>query len=124
MKLLFENKRNMLSVFLTISMVFSILMSGYADITPVQDRTPQIRDAIVAAVPGVNSANDVTAAHLAAIATLEASNKSISALKAGDFDGLTALTTLDLSRNTISDISLLGELDCTDGTRDVSECHH
>ena len=110
MKLLFEKKRNILPIFLTIFMVFGILMSGYADITPVQDRTPQIRDAIVAAVPGVNSANDVTAAHLAAIATLEASKKSISALKAGDFDGLTALTVLNLSHNTITDISVLGSL--------------
>ena len=110
MKLLFEKKRDILSIFLTISMVFGILMSGYADITPVKDRTPQIRDAIVAAVPGVSSADDVTAAHLAAITTLEASKKSISALKAGDFDGLTALTTLDLTHNTITDISTLANL--------------
>ena len=60
MKLLFENKKNILSTFLTILTVFCTYISGYADITPVQDRTPQIRDAIVAAVPGVNSANDVT----------------------------------------------------------------
>ena len=101
MKLLFENKRYILSVVLTILMVFCTLMSGYADITPVKDRTAQIRDAIVAAVPGVNTANDVTATHLAAITTLNGSNTSISTLKTGDFDGLTALTTLDLSRNTI-----------------------
>ena len=110
MKLLFENKRNILPIFLTTFMVFGIHTSGYADITPVQDRTPQIRDAIVAAVPGVNSADDVTAAHLAAITTLKASKKSISALKVGDFDGLTALTTLELSQNAITDISLLGSL--------------
>ncbi len=109
-KLLFENKRYILSTFLTTLMVFGTLMSGYADITPVKDRTPQIRDAIVAAVPGVNSANDVTAAHLAVITTLECSKKSISALKSGDFSGLTALTTLDLSRNAISDISVLEKL--------------
>ncbi len=104
MKLLLKNKKYILSIFLTILMVFCTLISGYADITPVQDRTPQIRDAIVAAVPGVNSANDVTAAHLAAIATLEASKKSITALKVGDFDGLTALTTLDLSHNAITNM--------------------
>ena len=111
MKLLFANKRNILPIFLTTFIVFfTHILLGYADITPVQDRTPQIRDAIVAAVPGVNSANNVTAAHLAAIATLETSKKSISALKAGDFDGLTALTTLDLSHNAITDISMLGSL--------------
>ncbi len=108
--MLFKNKKCIVPIFLTTFIVFLTHTLGYADITPVQDRTPQIRDAIVAAVPGVNSANDVTAAHLAAIATLEASKKSISALKAGDFDGLTALTTLDLSHNTITDISVLGSL--------------
>ena len=109
--MLFKNKKCIVPIFLTTFIVFfTHILLGYADITPVQDRTPQIRDAIVAAVPGVNSANDVTAAHLAAIATLEASKKSISALKAGDFDGLTALTTLDLSHNAISDISTLGSL--------------
>ena len=109
--MLFKNKKCIVPIFLTTFIVFfTHILLGYADITPVQDRTPQIRDAIVAAVPGVNSANDVTAAHLAAIATLEASKKSISALKAGDFDGLTALTTLDLSHNSITDISVLGSL--------------
>ena len=35
--------------------------------TPVSERTPQVRDAIVAALPGVGTANDVTDAHLATI---------------------------------------------------------
>ena len=70
--------------------------------TPVSERTPQVRDAIVAAVPGVNSASDVTAAHLAAITTLYLSNKGITALKSGDFDGLTALTTIRLWDNELT----------------------
>ena len=86
--MLFKNKKCIVPIFLTTFIVFfTHILLGYADITPVQDRTPQIRDAIVAAVPGVNSANDITAAHLAAMTTLEASKKSITALKAGDFDG-------------------------------------
>ena len=40
-------------------------------ITPVKDRTTQVRDAIVAAVSGVSNADDVTAAHLAAITELD-----------------------------------------------------
>ena len=70
--------------------------------TPVSKRTPQVRDAIVATVQGVNSANDVTAAHLAAIKTLSLSSQSITTLKAGDFDGFTALTRLDLNGNALS----------------------
>ena len=77
---------------------------------PLRDRTPQVRDAIVAAVPGVNSAADVTVAHLAAITTLSLSEKSISSLKAGDFSGLTSLIFLYLDANSISDISPLENL--------------
>ena len=79
-------------------------------ITPVSERTPQVRDAIVAAVRGVNNADDVTEAHLAAIRFLFLNNKSISSLKAGDFSGLTSLTSLNLINNSISDISALENL--------------
>ena len=87
-------------------------------ITPVKDRTTQIRDAIVAAVPGVSNADDVTEAHLAAITELDMASKSITALKAGDFSGLTGLETLYLNhtsiyareKNSISDISPLKDL--------------
>ena len=81
--------------------VISRLASG---ITPVSERTPQVRDAIVAAVPGVNSANDVTEEHLAAITYLNLSNKSITSLKVGDFEGLTALEELRLYGNQISSL--------------------
>ena len=73
-----------------------------AGFIPVSQRTPQVRDAIVAAVQGVNSANDVTEAHLAAITSLYLGRDNITTLKAGDFDGLTALTTLDLAENQLS----------------------
>ena len=79
-------------------------------ITPVADRTPQVRDAIVAAVPGVNSANNVTAAHLAAITTLKIGSKGITSLKSGDFSGLTGLGQLDLHVNSITDVSPLANL--------------
>ncbi|MCY3743890.1 MAG: leucine-rich repeat protein [Candidatus Poribacteria bacterium] len=72
---------------------------------PVSQRTPQVRDAIVAAVPGVNSANNVTEAHLAAITSLDLQfrlpRKRISSLKVGDFRGLTALKSLDLKHNSL-----------------------
>ena len=68
-------------------------------LTPVCDRTTQVRDAIVAAVPGVSDCNDVTEAHLAAITRLDLENKNISSLKDGDFDGMTALYELKLQNN-------------------------
>ena len=73
-----------------------------APITPVSERTSQVRDAIVAAVPGVNSAEDVTEAHLVAITILDLQRKGITALKAGDFDGLNSLIRLWLRYNELS----------------------
>ena len=81
--------------------VISRLTSG---IFTISDRTPQVRDAIVAAVPGVNSANDVTEAHLAAITSLNLSNKSITTLKVGDFEGLTGLEELSLYNNQLTNL--------------------
>ena len=72
--------------------------------TPVSDRTPQVRDAIVAAT-GV-AANQVTEADLAAITSLDLSLKNIRALKAGDFDGLNNLTMLQLWGNKLSTLPL------------------
>ena len=74
------------------------------ELTPVSDRTQQVQDALVALVPGVDAANDVTAAHLALITNLNLSDQSITALKAGDFDGLSALRSLALAKNTLSSL--------------------
>ncbi len=77
---------------------------------PVSGRTQQVQDAIVAAVDGIDSAEDVTVTHLAAITELDLNDKSISALKSGDFEGLTSLISLDLADNSISDISSISGL--------------
>ena len=66
-------------------------------------RTEQVRDAIVALISGVTHCALVTDAHLAAITgPLNLSNKGITALAAGDFDGLTALTWLYLDSNDLT----------------------
>ena len=93
------------------SITVTIHVRDVTEITPpLSERTPQVRNAIVAAVQGVSNAHDVTAAHLAAITSLNLSSKSIRSLKTGDFNGLTALATLDLNTNAISDISALEDL--------------
>ena len=85
----------------TLPLVFTEL--GGAEFTPVSERTPQVRDAIVAAVPGINSATEVTVAHLMAITHLYSlKNQSITSLKEGDLDGLTSLTDLDLRENDLT----------------------
>ena len=112
MKLL--KQRSAVFFFLTILIFFGTYNTGYGQVAtidpPLSERTPQIRDAIVAAVPGINAADDVTAAHLAAITTLNPAFRGITSLKSGDFNGLTALTHLNLSGNRIGDISVLEEL--------------
>ena len=71
---------------------------------PLSDRTPQVRDGIVAAVPDVSDYRNVTEAHLAAITTLRLGNQNITSLKPGDFSGLTALTRLNLPGNQLSSL--------------------
>ncbi len=73
-------------------------------ITPVADRTPAIRDAIVAKVHGVDDAADVTAAHLAAITFLDIRSKAIGSVDVGDFTGLTGLTRLWMGWNNYSSL--------------------
>ncbi len=109
----------MLFVCLYQSPSYGQLQNNVPDFTPVSDRTPQVRDTIVALVPGVNSANDVTAAHLALIINLNLSNQNITTLKTGDFDGMSSLTSLALYKNKLkrlpeglfSDLSSLEKLD-------------
>ena len=72
--------------------------------TAVCDRTEQVRDAIVAAVPEVTDCADVTDAHMAAIARLSLRSGSIMALAAGDFAGLTSLKTLYLNSNRLTSL--------------------
>ncbi len=92
------------SLLVALLVVFGTHATGYADIIPVPDRTPQVRDAIVAAVLGVNSASDVTETHLATITNLNLRAKGISALKTGDFSGMTNLTNLNLYGNQLSSL--------------------
>ena len=72
--------------------------------TSVCDRTPQVRDAIVAAA-GVDDCSEVTEAHLTTISSLNIERKSITSLKVGDFDGLSSMELLDLFHNDLSSLS-------------------
>ena len=66
------------------------------------DRTAQVRDYIVGEAP-VDACELVTAAHLAGISSdMDLSGQDITALKAGDFQGLTTLRSLNLSNNQLT----------------------
>ena len=78
-------------------------MAGPVTPTPgICDRTQQVQDAILAKISGVDDCAAVTVADLATVtAALDLEKKSIMSLKAGDFSGLTAVTSIDLSFNEI-----------------------
>ena len=67
----------------------------------ISSRTQAVQDAIIAAIDGVTSASDITGTHLSGITSLDLSNKSISSLSTGDFNGMDSLTSLDLSGNSL-----------------------
>ena len=75
-------------------------------IKSVRNRTPAVRDAIVAAAD-VRLYSQLTPARLRGISALNLNGKLISSLQAGDFSGLTGLTKLNLASNSITDISAL-----------------
>ena len=111
MKTLTVNWKTVLSIVTAVLLIYGIQGTGNVqaqdnapELTPVSDRTQQVQDTIVALVPGVDSANDVTAAHLSLITNLNLSDQSITALKTGDFDGLSALRSLSLAKNTLSSL--------------------
>ena len=70
--------------------------------TGICGRTAAVRTAILGKISGVSNCANVTDAHLAAISTLSLNGSGITALAAGDFDGLTALESLGLDDNSLS----------------------
>ena len=92
----------------TITVIISIIdvddTPFVSTILAVSDRTPEVRDAIVDAVPNITAAEDVTATHLSAITALNLRDVGITALNTGDFAGLTGLTSLNLYGNMLSSL--------------------
>ena len=103
-KLKFIRRKCILSVVIVLLIFFGIHSVSYSDIIPVSERTPQIRDAIVAVITEANSADEITATQLAAITNLNLRSAGIVELKPGDFSGLTGLTSLNLYDNQLSSL--------------------
>ena len=99
-----KNLKFTVLLLVSLMIVLGVPVLGYAEITPVSDRTAEVRDAIVAAIPDVNSADDVTETHLAAITSLNLRSAGITALTSGDFSGMTGLTSLNLYNNELSNL--------------------
>ncbi len=99
-----KNLKFTVSILVSLMIILGVSVLGYAEIASVSDRTPQVRDAIVAAVPGVNSTDEVTETHLAAITNLNLRSTGIAELKSGDFSGMIGLTSLNLYNNQLSSL--------------------
>ena len=104
MKTYYSNHKPVLSIILVLLTILSIQVTSYADITPVEDRTKEVRRKIVASVPGVNNAEDVTNEQLAAITHLNLGSAGIITLESGDFSGLSGLRTLRLNDNDLTSL--------------------
>ena len=91
---------------------YTVTVSHSTAGTDLCERTPEVRDAIVALISGVTDCAAVTAAQLAAVRksplsdsdAFDLSDKDITALKAGDFAGLTGVTRIDLSENELTSL--------------------
>ena len=71
--------------------------------TDICSRTSPVQTAILAATPtNGDTCSTVVTSQLADITTLDLQNKGITALKSGDFAGLTSLDTLNLSNNPLT----------------------
>ena len=68
------------------------------------DRTQQVWDAIVAALPHASDCANVTDTYLSRIFYLDLESSGITALKSGDLQGLSRLAGLKLSRNSLSEL--------------------
>ena len=104
MKTYYSNHKPILCVIFSFLTILGIHITSYADITPVSDRTAEVRDVIVLSVPNVDNAADVTETHLAAITYLSLRDAGITTLQSGDFSGLTGMTQLNLYGNQLSSL--------------------
>ena len=95
MKIHKKNQKCVLSILVMILIVLSANLAVFADISPVNERTPQVRDAIVAAVPGQDANTfgiDTTTGQLRTNDTLDYETKSIYSVSVIVSDGkLTAI---------------------------------
>ena len=86
---------------LTILLVLSSAAQAQTQ-SGVCDRTPQVRDALVAIIGGGASCAEVTADQLGRISVLSLGSERIATLQSGDFAGLTSLEELDLYDNELT----------------------
>ena len=95
----------LLIVVVAASMSVAPRSTALAQSSGICDRTQEVRDAILTKLSDVSDCANVTDSHLAGITgDLTLSDKSISALKTGDFKGLSGLEQLYLDTNDLSDL--------------------
>ena len=80
-------------------------MAGPVTPTPgICDRTQQVQDAILVELDDVDDCAAVTVADLETVTELQMPRKNVTALKSGDFAGLSALDVLQLRQNSLTEL--------------------
>ena len=80
-------------------------MAGPVTPTPgICDRTQQVQDAILVELDAVDDCAAVTVADLETVTELQMPRKNVTALKSGDFAGLSALDVLQLRQNSLTEL--------------------
>ena len=99
------------------TVLFAAPALAQSTVSGVCDRTPQVRDALLAGVQAnddtVTDCSMVTTAHLQALTgTMDLSNRGITSLKPGDLTGLTNLVTVFLTGNALTGLpdGIFGDL--------------
>ena len=105
MRSLIGNQKCVVSVLLTILIVLGMYGTGYADVTPVSDRTRQIPRCDCGCGAGCKHrrrCDRITPR--SNLPHLNLREKGITALKAGDFEGLSSLRLLTLQNNNLTSL--------------------
>ena len=91
----------------TTTQTYMVTVTRAAAMTPtpgICDRTQQVQDAILAELEDVDDCAAVTVADLETVTELQMARKNVTALKSGDFAGLSALDELQLRQNSLTEL--------------------
>jgi Mg-chelatase subunit ChlD len=109
---------------LAIAIPNSNIVSAHEEPPGLCDRNQVVQDSVLAKLPGIDQCSGVTGEHLRGLSgTLDLSSQGITALSAGDFQGMSGITGIDASGNQLSRVpgNLLQQLRHQSHTHSTTE---
>ena len=90
---------------LAIAIPNSNIVSAHEEPPGLCDRNQVVQDSVLAKLPGIDQCSGVTGEHLRGLSgTLDLSSQGITALSAGDFQGMSGITGIDASGNQLQQL--------------------